>query len=277
MGALTGGESMGGVGAHAGSSAVARGGGSRQAGDNGGTDMGRGGAGAGSAGVGGGGSPQGGHAGGGSLPALPCVAPFIWRADFSSDPTAQDENGDAQPDWVIRGGQPFDMSEVLGGVWRSTSPKAFDTFPPTNFSGRTQARVRMRDTNRTAAASFAPAGYGGALMWLNLDYRGTDYLAVYASISALDGVTRELGAYALLTSPAQLLAGPYPVGDDAFVVVELDVDPETGTVVLWADGVSVPAAMPSRITQENSDQFATIISPQGTAEFDEFWVATCRP
>jgi hypothetical protein len=211
----------------------------------------------------------------GSLPALPCANPLVWRTDFSSDPTALDLNGDAKPDWIIRGGAPFVTAELAAGVWRPTTSKALDTFPPVNFTGRTQARVKMRDTKQTAAAT--SFGYGGALFWINLDYQASDFLPVYSSITTQDGQSYALGVFARTNGPTATLAGPYSVAKDAFVVLELDFDPASGVVAAWVDGTSLPLAVPSRQTVLNQDQFATAIAPEGTGEFDELWVATCVP
>jgi hypothetical protein len=211
----------------------------------------------------------------GSLPPLPCAQPFVWSTDFSSDPTMLDNNGDAQPDWVIRGGAPFDTAELASGVWRPTTSKALDTFPPMNFTGRSQARVRMRDTNKIAPG--APSSFGGALFWINLDYQPSDFLAVYSSITTRDGAAYELGIFAQTNGATQTLAGPHALANDSFVLLELDFDPAMGTVAAWVDGTSLPMAVPGRQTPPNLDQFATAIAPQGTGEFDELWVATCRP
>jgi hypothetical protein len=199
----------------------------------------------------------------------------VWSTDFSSDPTMLDDNGDAQPDWVIRGGAPFDTTELVSGVWRPTTSKALDTFPPVNFSNRTQARVKMRDTNQTAPS--VPSSFGGALFWINLDYKPTDFLAVYSSITTRDGAAYELGIFAQANGSTETLAGPYAVANDTFIVLELDFDPATGAVTAWVDGTPLPVAVPNRQTTPNLDQFATAIAPQGTGEFDELWVATCRP
>lgn len=225
------------------------------------------------AGEGGGGA--GGESSGGTLPPLPCGEPLVWSTDFSSDPTALDNNGDQEPDWVIRGGAPFPTAELVAGVWRPATAQALDTFPPVNFTGHTQARVRMRDTNQTAPAM--PSAFGGALFWINLDYQPSDFLAVFSSITTSDGVSYDLGVFANTSSDMETLAGPLRLADDGFRVVELDFDPTTGAISTWVDGVPLPIAPPTRQTSLNQDQFATVIAPQATAEFDELWVATCTP
>ncbi len=222
-----------------------------------------------------GGTSAGGESAVGSLPPLPCGEPLVWWTDFSSDPTALDSNGDAQPDWVIRGGEPFVMAEIASGVWRPTTSKALDSFPPVNFTGRTQARVTMRDTQQTAPIT--PTSFAGALFWINLDYQASDFLAVYGSITTPDGAGYELGVFARTAGATETLAGPHGVAKDAFVVLELDFDPTSGLVAAWVDGTVLPMAPPSRNPDLNLDHFATAIAPQGTGEFDELWVATCRP
>jgi hypothetical protein len=225
--------------------------------------------------AGAGGMGAGGESPVGSLPPLPCAEPLVWSTDFSSDPTVLDDNGDAQPDWVIRGGQSFVTAELESGVWRPTTSKALDTFPPVNFTGRTQARVRMRDTNQTAPS--VPSSFAGALFWINLDYQPSDFLAVFSSITTLDGSSYELGVFARAGGSTQTLAGPLGVPMDAFIVLELDFDPASNTIAAWVDGTLLPMAAPSRNNVVNTDHFATVIAPQGTGEFDEIWVATCTP
>jgi hypothetical protein len=211
----------------------------------------------------------------GSLPPLPCAEPLVWWTDFSSDPTAVDDNGDGQPDWVLRGDAAFSTAELNGGVWQPLTSKALDTFPPVNFTGRTQARVKMRDTNRTAPMT--PTTFGGALFWINLDYQPSDFLAIHTSITTSDGATYDLGVFAAMNGPTEVIAGPLRVPNDAFVTIELDFDPMSSAIAAWVDGMPLPIAQPTRHTVPNLDQFATAIAPQGTGEFDELWVATCTP
>lgn len=115
------------------------------------------------------------------------------------------------------------------------------------------------------------------MLWVNLDYQVSGYLAVYGSITTLDGAAHELALFAEADGGTQPLVGPNAVAQDAFVLLELDFDPANGTVSVWADGASLPAATLARRNVENYDQFATILAPQGTGEFDELWIATCTP
>jgi hypothetical protein len=82
-------------------------------------------------------------------PNLPDANPdcLVWQADFTSDPTMLELNGDAQPDWVEGDGNSFSTNERSGGL--CTPPfysDVLDTNPKPDFKERTILTGNLRST-----------------------------------------------------------------------------------------------------------------------------------
>lgn len=210
----------------------------------------------------------------GASAAQPVIGNQQWSADFGSDPTAQDLNGDGEPDWVNRGGAAFPTGELGTAdgrtVWQSGSFSAvLDTNPP-EIIGDAQSIVRARAT----VASADPGN--GTVFWLNFDKTETDMAAVYFAISATDAGTQRVTFFDKLgADPVQRSqAADLPGGD--FLRVETDYDIDLNTVsyqVFNDDGaVDVPLASGSfvyNLTMPNADEFATILSWGVPSEIDD--------
>src|SRR4051812_44567873 len=68
-----------------------------------------------------------------------------WVADFSSDPTVLDVDGDQIPDWIYRGGGAFPTNQLANGAWHipmATLPP-LDTRPVYDFATKTIIHVRL--------------------------------------------------------------------------------------------------------------------------------------
>ena len=94
-----------------------------------------------------------------------------WEADFSSNPTTLDTNGDGAGDWVVHGGGTFSAASLAGGVWQ-TSAVALDTSPACDFAATTIVDLRMRSTTTGASAVFL----------INADRAGTVCVPLTASL-----------------------------------------------------------------------------------------------
>lgn len=88
---------------------------------------------------------------------LPQVLNGYWHADFSSDPTLLDINGDGTGDWVRRGGSAFATGNLSGGVWDAQN--TLDARNPLSVTG----------TLITATVVFSNADMGGDGPTVNLN------------------------------------------------------------------------------------------------------------
>jgi hypothetical protein len=213
---------------------------------------------------------------GSSLPPLDCVSTITWEADFSTDPTALDANGDGTPDWIMRDRAPFEVNELQNGVWRAPISRALDTNPPMNYLASIQVTVLMKDLNPPDTPQLY-FGYAGALFWINYGYTAEGLIPVFASTVRSDETQQALGLYGKDANAINELGAPYPVPASEFVLFEMFVDAVAGTASYWVDAVSMGTVTPTRAVLNNSDMFATLIAPSGNAEFDYVRVATCLP
>jgi hypothetical protein len=209
--------------------------------------------------------------------ALPCQVDRQWQADFSSDPTQQDLDGDGLGDWVIRGGSPFPTAELQAGLWRSASGLALDTYPKLNFTAPTHVMVRMRHTG-TPSSPVKASGFEGAVFWINVDYASDGLQALYASVVRTTDTTQVVRVFGKTTNSNTVqILGPRDVGAD-FVQLELTVDPAADTVSAVVDGTSLGSTtLPRQTPLNNDDRFATLIAPSTQGEFDEVRVIHCQP
>lgn len=210
----------------------------------------------------------------GAWAAQPVVGSQQWSADFASDPTQQDLNGDGTPDWVNRGGAAFPTAQLgtVDGrsVWQSGSFSAVvDTNPP-ELVGDAQSIVRARATE----ASTDPGN--GVVFWLNFDKTETDMAAVYFSISATDTGTQRVTFFDKLgVDPVQRSqALDLPGGDFLRVETNYDIDSNTVSYEVFNDEVNptTPIASDSfvyNLTMPNADEFATILSWGVASEIDD--------
>ena len=190
----------------------------------------------------------------------------FWEADFSSDPTRLDVNGDGAGDWGVHGGGPMDMATVSGGIWH-TSGAALDTSPVCDFARLTIADVRMRGTLAQASAVFTlNANRSGDVCVpltaaLQLRPWGTQTLTVSRKKS--DGTTEALIAVRGL--PA------------AFCDVRLLIDPALNSVSVTVNGSLIGTYGYGAPATASNDRFATLYASGGTAEFDSVRIRVLEP
>ena len=68
----------------------------------------------------------------------------VWEADFNADPTLIDLNGDAIADWRVGNGTPFDVDQLVDGVFGAHL--TLTTNPGFDFTELTTVDIRLRDT-----------------------------------------------------------------------------------------------------------------------------------
>jgi hypothetical protein len=231
----------------------------------------------GSSGAGGRG-PDGGGGRGGATDARPpveagfptCTVTRRWTQTFDSDPTQSDNDNDGTNDWVVRGGAPFPVSELSGGVWHATTNlPAVDSRPLDDFSARTIVDVRFRNLT-------VPTSHRGAVFWINLNENGPTFSALFASLVGVTGGGQELTLFGK-TGTTEVPIAVFSSLPDGFVELHLDIDPVGKSVAAWIGGIARGTYAIPDTGAPNADAFATIISWEGPSEFDEVRISVCSP
>lgn len=207
-------------------------------------------------------------------PLVTCASPKVWHADFSSDPTTRDDNGDSILDWDIRGGAAFNSFELSNGQWTTTGGDALDSQPKQNFATPVRITGVVHDTD--------PGTSTGALFWVNAGYGTGTFMPVFAAIHRDSNGTQTVSLNTCVSTPC-------PVGQDTYVVlarkagfpddfvrVVFEVDPVAGLAQLLSPFRS-PVVKPNRLPVTNDDRWATATSlGNGTAAiFDDLLVEVC--
>ncbi|HMJ16571.1 MAG TPA: hypothetical protein VK524_34390 [Polyangiaceae bacterium] len=196
-----------------------------------------------------------------------CAVSRRWAFAFDSDPTAYDGDSNGVNDWIARGGGTFPIGELDSGVWRSTGGTNLDSRPLDEFETRTIVDVRMRSLT-------VPASTHGAVFWINLNTGASAFSALFVSLVLLPGGGQEATLFGKVDSATEVPIAVFPGLPEALVDFHLDIEPDTRTVAVWIDAVpqgrfSIPLTGPP-----NADHFATLLSWEGTSEFD--WVDIVR-
>jgi prepilin-type N-terminal cleavage/methylation domain-containing protein len=190
----------------------------------------------------------------------------MWEADFSSDPTALDTNGDGAGDWVVHGGGTFPAASLYGGAWH-TSGTALDTTPACNFAATTVVDLRMRSSAAGASAVFLiNADRSGSLCApltaaLRLEAEGTQTLIV--SGKKTDGTFESL---------INVWGLPSTVLD-----LRLVIDTAVHSISVTANGSFIGAYGYGAPAVSAADKFASIYASGGAAEFDYVRIRVLEP
>ncbi len=198
-----------------------------------------------------------------------CAAARVWSFVFDSDPTQLSWSGDGGPEWVIRGGGAFPVSELDGGVWTSAMGTTLDTRPLDPFPSRALVDVRMR------SLAVSP-GQHGAVVWINLNEGAPQFSALFAALGLDPDGGQTLSVWGKPGGVETALA-TFPGLAEAMVDVHLDADPVAGTVGVWIDGVSKGTYSLPQSGAPNGDEFATMLSWGGTSAFQSVEVQDCVP
>ena len=208
-------------------------------------------------------------AGGFTIEPLPCPMTRAWVADFSSDPTTQNLNGDPELDWHIREGGAL-PGLLADGIWSiaTTTPAAMislDTQPKVDFNRRTRAIARLRATS---------AGTRGVMVWLDVDYTPMTFMPLYLELQ-LDGADQVATLHGK-DELVELTFATFTGLGTGFVDVMLDVDPMNDRVdVRVGDQTSSHVYTPIP-RMMNDDRFATLVAYGSDGEFDEAKIEVCR-
>lgn len=193
----------------------------------------------------------------------------VWFADFSTDPTTQDLNGDGVDDWALRDGTAFPTSQLANGVWSNPAVgKPLDTQPKQDFTTRVVVHVRLRDTG--------VGGAYGAVFWINVGYQSNNSFAplfVGATLQANNTQTLEVHTKTVTGVETTLAQkGGYPPD---FIDVDLDIDPQTLEASYAAPGLQGSSMLMRQPPGTATDKWATVIAYDGSADFDSVRVEVC--
>jgi hypothetical protein len=204
---------------------------------------------------------------------LPCAPSISWFADFSSDPTRQDLNGDQVEDWAIRDGSPFDATRLVDGIWISPTAayQHLDTRPKRSFQGRAVGDIRMRATSAGSADC-------GASFWLWVGETTSSAMLISACVALEAGAQRiRVSGQDATQANALLLEHRHPSTD--FFFLRLDVDDASDQVTVYLDsqrlGTYAVPPWPFQVGNEGQ-MFSTVTSKYGDGEYDAVRVVECN-
>jgi len=194
----------------------------------------------------------------------------LWIADFSTDPSQLDVNGDGVKDWALRDGSTFPTSQLSGGVWHvpSAGLPPLDTQPKQPFTTRTLVQARMRGT--------ASNGARGAVFWINVGYQADNSFAPLFVDAKLE-VDNTLTLHVLTKTAAGLeqeLAQHSGLPND-FVDFSIDIDPSTLRATFAGGGIAGTYQLVQQAAGTATDQWATLTAYSTAAEFDAIRVEVC--
>ena len=154
----------------------------------------------------------------------PEVLSAVWQADFSTDPTVLDFDGNGSSDWTAEDGD-FDTARLSDGVW--AAKETIHSNPDNDHVELTTVDVRFRDTT---------AGGEGAAISVRVDRAGSVFGQIRARVFQEAGGTQTVLVEALEgVLPSQLVLACTGL-TSGFVDLHLLVDPDLDTVSIWVNG-----------------------------------------
>lgn len=191
-----------------------------------------------------------------------------WELDFTSDPTAVDDDADGQADWKTTDGSTFDTSTLDAGVWQAGSSAALQTQPADNFTKPTTIEARMEDTT---------VGGWGAMISCVVDVNGGQAGMLTCYLSKKSDGDQELSLYARDSSnDSQLLLDriDLPAG---MIDVRLLVNPADQTVAVRASGKDIGTVVYPLTSTSSGGYVAIGTSGDSGAQFASVSVREVRP
>jgi hypothetical protein len=146
---------------------------------------------------------------------------------------------------------------------------ALDSRPNNDFSTRTLVDVRFRHPS-------IPTSNRGAVFWVNLNEGGPVFSALFASVVGVAGGAQELTLFGK-TGTTEVPIAVFSSLSDGFVDLHLDIDPVAKSVSVWIAGVARGSFAIPDTGSPNADSFATVISWEGSSEFDSVRISVCAP
>lgn len=180
-----------------------------------------------------------------------------WELKFDQSPTTVDINGDATPDWTVRGGGTFNPSTLVNGIW-TTSGTSLDTAPGNDFATTTVIDVRLQNTT---------IGGNGATLTMNALRSGATCAPVLVALKLQSDGTQTL-TVSKKTNDAttQTLLNVTGLANRA-VDLHLIIDPVAMAVCVKANGVERGTFAISRFASSDTSRSVTLGASGSTAQF----------
>jgi len=203
-----------------------------------------------------------------SPPSL-CNSPLLWQTDFQRDPALEDNNQDGVADWSWMRSAPSLPERFHDGAWYPVGIEILDTRPLRDWNTRTAVHVRMQNLS----TDFTQTSAWGALVWLNLNNEQTNVLAVYLTLTHIDGGGQTLRLRRSGHAPDLIAIEGLP---DRLIEIRLDVDPVLRIPDLWVDDAFIDSVDLPDTPGNSHHSFATIATFHGASIFDSVTLVSCR-
>jgi hypothetical protein len=198
-----------------------------------------------------------------------------WVADFSSDPTVLDVNGDQIPDWIYRGGGTFPTSQLSGGIWHipSATLPPLDMRPAQDFTTRTIVRLRLK-------GALPNSGSKGAVFYMNVGFTApvagmTTYATLLVDAKRENNATQTLSLWVMDTTGAETRPAMTSGLPDQFQDVKLDIDPVLLNVTVTTPGQIGTYSLFRQPPTSISPRFFSALGYSTAGDFDFVSVEVC--
>jgi hypothetical protein len=196
----------------------------------------------------------------------------VWFADFSSDPTAYDDNGDGVNDFTLRGSLPFPTAELVGGEWvtPSATQAPLDTMPGQLFTRHMFVDARMRSTTTS--------GQRGAVFYINVGYDGSAYAVLIADVKLTSASNQKIELVNRIDPSNSTLDHVFasaPTNPTTPLDVSLEIDPQTLEVTYAAGTATGTYTLLRAPPQGAPPPWASLTAYSGAAAFDQIRIEIC--
>jgi hypothetical protein len=181
-----------------------------------------------------------------------------WRADFSSNPTSTNVNGDSVADWSYSGSGSFDGATLINGVWYASG--ALESRPLSDFTTKTIVEARCRNTT--------VGGYG-AVLRINADRQGGQYAPLLVYVRRQSDGTQTLSVHGKTSDAITTTLYTRANLSTEFIRFRLLVLPQNNVVnVQINDEDQGTFTYPTYVPSNTTDRFVTFYADTSLAEFD---------
>jgi hypothetical protein len=188
---------------------------------------------------------------------LPELLTSYWRADFSSNPTSSNFNGDAVSDWAFTGGT-FSAATLINGVWNASG--MLSTRPLNNFTTNTIVEASCRNTT---------VGGNGAVLTINADRQGGQYAPLMVNVQRQSDGSQTLTLYGKTSDSATKLLCSRSKLSSGFIRFRLTIVPQSNVVNLAInDEDQGTFVYPTYAPSTSTDAYVSIFQNTSLAEFD---------
>jgi hypothetical protein len=195
----------------------------------------------------------------------PALLSAYWEANFTSNPTTLDSNGDGLPDWVAPNGATFNAASVSGGTWQANGATLYSN-PGNNFSQLTLVDIRIAATSAGSWAGFS----------MNAARSGNTCAPILARITQQSDGYQTIQVWRKLndsTTDSLLLIPNLPSGPTD---LHLIVDPAYGSVGIRVNGQEYGSFAYNAYASSDTSTYVQLTS-SGSAQFNHVRIQELQP